>query len=109
MFRKLQLAKWLMTLLSLYSFSTGLTYAKNISNEQRNAYKARQEYNQNKSDYESLLIQISEQERYLAKQQQKLDQLNADKVKAKEKLNQSKQRLDTEVKALNRVWESRDQ
>lgn len=83
--------------------------AKDISNEQRNAYKARQEYNQNKYEYESLLVQISEQEKYLAQQQEKLDQLNAEKVSAKEKLDQSKQRLDAEVNALSRAWESRDQ
>lgn len=89
--------------------STVSINARDISNEQRSAYKARQEYNQNKSEYESLLVQISEQERYLAQQQEKLDQLNAEKVRANEKLEQSKQRLDAEVKALNRAWESRDQ
>lgn len=96
----------LFTILLMPTFSIN---AKDISNEQRNAYKARQDYNQNKSEYESLLVQISEQERYLAQQQEKLDQLNAEKVRAKEKLEQSKQRLDAEVNALNRAWESRDQ
>lgn len=109
MYAKLQQGKWLLIFLSLCSFFSTSINARDISNEQRNAYKARQEYNQNKSEYESLLVQISEQERYLAQQQEKLDQLNAEKVNAKEKLDQSKQRLDAEVIALSRAWESRDQ
>ena len=109
MYGKLKQANWILILLSLCLIVSVSSHAKDITNQQRNAYEARQEYNQNKSDYESLLVQISEQERYLAKQQQKLDQLNADKVSAKEKLDQSKQRLDAEVKALNRAWDERDQ
>lgn len=83
-------------------------HAKDITNQQRNAYEARQEYNQNKFDYESLESQISQQEKYLAEQQRKLNKLNADKERVKAKLDQSKQNLDEKVKALNQVWELRD-
>ena len=105
MFKQLNCILTLFILSLLCSVSIN---AKDISNQQRNAYEARQEYNQNKSDYESLLVQISEQEKYLAQQQEKLDQLNAEKVSAKEKMDQSKQRLDSEVEALNNAWELRD-
>ena len=108
MFAKSKQGCWLLISLLLYLIPLTSGYTKDISDEQRNAYKARLEYNQNKSDYESLLSQISSQEKYLVEQQQKLDQLNAEKVKAKAKLEESKQQLDAKVKALNQVWELRD-
>ncbi len=108
MYAKLIFSFRYLIILAFFSVSSYAAYAKDISNEQRNAYKARQAYNQNKSDYESLLTQIEQQERYLAQQQQKLDQLLADKMQAKAKLDESKKHLDAEVKTLNQVWELRD-
>ena len=105
---KLMFVSRMLILLTLCLFSFSSTYAKDISDEQRNAYRARQAYIQNKSDYESLLTQIEKQERYLKEQQQKLDQLLADKVQAKAKLDESKKHLDSKVKALNQVWKLRD-
>ncbi len=108
MYAKLMFVSRVLILLTLCLVTFSSIYAKDISNEQRNAYKARQAYNQNKSNYESLLTQIEQQERYLAEQQQKLDQLLADKMQAKAKLDESKKHLDAEVKTLNQVWELRD-
>lgn len=101
-------ANWMLYIFVLCLVFSVSIHAKDIANLQRNAYQARQEFNQNKSDYESLLSQISQQEKYLAEQQARLNQLNADKARAKEKLDQSKVRLDAVVKALNEAWESRD-
>jgi septal ring factor EnvC (AmiA/AmiB activator) len=83
--------------------------AKDISNEQRNAYEARKAYNKNKSAYENLIKRVSQQEKRVADEQARLNQLKADEVAAKAKLDQSKQDLDEKVRALNEVWELRDQ
>jgi septal ring factor EnvC (AmiA/AmiB activator) len=108
MYASLKQVKRMLILFTLCLAASASTHAKDITNQQRNAYEARQEYHQNKSDYESLESQISQQEKYLADQQRKLDKLNADKERVKAKLDQSKKRLDAEVKALNQLWDQRD-
>ncbi len=83
--------------------------AKDISNEQRNAYEARQEYTKNKSNHENLLTRISLQEERIAKEQERLNQLKTEETMAKTKLEQSKIDLDAKVRALNAVWDLRSQ
>ncbi len=83
--------------------------AKDISNEQRNAYEARKAYNKNKSAHENLITRITQQEKRVTDEQVRLNQLKADEVAAKAKLDQSKMDLDEKVRVLNEVWELRDQ
>jgi peptidoglycan hydrolase CwlO-like protein len=97
----------LLLTLSLCLLAT-FAIAKDITNEQRNAYEARKLYNENKSDYESLINRISELQSDIADDQQKLDQLKADEIKAKMDLERSKTDLETKTKLLNDVWDSRD-
>jgi septal ring factor EnvC (AmiA/AmiB activator) len=82
--------------------------AKDITNEQRNAYEARKLYNENKSDYENLLQRISQQETRIAEAQEKLNQLKAEEVEAKTALEKSKANLEIKTKVLNDVWDSRN-
>ena len=82
--------------------------AKDITNEQRNAYDARTQYNEDKSHYENLLKRISQQETRIAEAQEKLNQLKAEEVEAKTALEKSKANLEIKTKALNDVWDSRN-
>lgn len=101
-------AKFLLAILSLCLISPFAT-AKDITNEQRNAYDARKAYNKHKSAHENLLTRIADQEKRIADEQARLNQLKADEMTAKTKLDQSKTNLDEQVRILNDVWEQRDQ
>ena len=101
-------AKLLMAIISLCLISP-FAAAKDITTEQRNAYDARKAYNNNKSAHENLLTRIADQEKRVSDEQARLNQLKADEVAAKAKLDQSKNNLDEQVRILNDVWELRDQ
>ncbi|MFW5432616.1 MAG: hypothetical protein ACKE5M_05060 [Methylophilaceae bacterium] len=83
--------------------------AKDISNEQRNAYEARQQYNKNESNHRDLLKKISRQEKRVADEQARLNELQGEEVSAANKVNQSKVNLDAKVQKLNEVWDLRNQ
>jgi len=83
--------------------------AQDISNEQRNAYEARAQYNKNKSSYNDIVVRLSQQEQRLAEEQERLNQLKAEESAAKSALEQSKIDLDEKVRILNDVWDSRNQ
>lgn len=93
--------------LAVAGFIPNITLAKDIINEQRQAYQARERYNDNKSDYENLLRQIAKQEKHVNEEQEKLNQLKKDEVAARLKLDQSKADLDAKTQRLNEVWDSR--
>lgn len=82
--------------------------AQDISNEQRNAYEARQHFNKQQSNHQNLLKRVSLQEQRVAEENARLDQLKADELAAKSALDQAKVNLDSKVNALNNVWELRD-
>lgn len=84
------------------------TVAQDISNEQRNAYEARQAYNKKMSAHKNLLTRVSQQEKRINDEQTRLDQLKADEQKAMSELGQAKTNLDSKVNALNAIWELRD-
>lgn len=86
-----------------------LAAAKDIQNEQRNAYEARVLYNKNQSSHEGLLTRISQQEQRVADAQARLDQLITEETTSKENLAQSKTDLDAKVRSLNDVWDLRNQ
>lgn len=82
--------------------------AKNISQEQNDAYQARETYHQNKSKLQSLTGSIAQQEVRVANEQAKLDALKAEQTAAQHALTQSKADLDAKVERLNAVWDERD-
>lgn len=94
--------------LSLCLLSTYAS-AKDIQNEQRNAYEARKTYNNNQSKHQNLLNRIKQQEKRVAGEQERLDKLIAEEATAKAELDQSKADLDTKVRILNDAWNLRDQ
>lgn len=106
MFNKLLMIK-LLVALAATSIAPAIAEAKDITNEQRQAYEARKRYIDNKSDYEKLLRNISKQEEHVAEEQEKLEQLKKDEVAAKAKLEQSKADLEVKNQQLNDVWDSR--
>jgi septal ring factor EnvC (AmiA/AmiB activator) len=83
--------------------------AKDIKNEQRNAYKARKLYNKNRTNHQNLLTRISRQEKRVADEQEKLDKLTAEEATARAKLEKSKVDLDAKVRTLNEAWDLRNQ
>jgi peptidoglycan hydrolase CwlO-like protein len=83
--------------------------ARDIKNEQREAYEARKQYNSKKSNHENLLSRISKQEEHVKKQQEKLNQLRTEEVSARKDVEQSKANLEAKTKALNDVWDLRYQ
>lgn len=85
-----------------------IAFAQDISNEQRNAYEARQIFNESKSAHESALNRLSNQEKRVAKEQSRLQQAIQEEQAAKSALAQSKANLDSKVDALNQVWDLRD-
>lgn len=89
--------------------TTSLATAKDIQNEQRNAYEARVQYNKNKSSHQNLLTRISQQEQRAADAQARLDQLITEEATSKAALAQSKTDLAEKVRLLNEVWGLRDQ
>ncbi len=100
-----------MTLLfSVFLCLTAITAtAKDISNEQRNAYEARETFHKKKSAHDNLLKRIVQQEKRLEEEQARLNQLRTDEQSAKTELDQAKTNLDEKVDALNAVWGSRNQ
>lgn len=86
-----------------------LAAAKDIQNEQRNAYEARELYNKNQSSHEGLLTRISQQEQRVADAQAQLDKLITEEATSKAALAQSKTDLEAKVRSLNDVWDSRSQ
>lgn len=98
-----------LSLAALFSLSTCPVNAKDITNEQRNAYEARNLYNKNKSNHENLLTRISQQEKRIAEEQTKLNKLKAEEATAKTELDQSKADLEAKTKALDEVWDLRNQ
>lgn len=85
-----------------------MAFTQDISNEQRNAYEARQMFNKSKSAYESASNRLSNQEKRVAEEQSRLDQARQEEQAAKTALEQSKANLDNKVDALNQVWDLRD-
>lgn len=108
MIRKLLLIKLLIAI-GITSILPNLAMAKDITNEQRQAYQARERYQDNKSNHEKLLQRISRQESRITKEQEKLDQMKKDEVAAITELEQSKADLDAKTQTLNDVWDSRHQ
>lgn len=106
MIKRILMIKLLVTL-TVASVVPSIAVAKDITNEQRQAYQARERYNDNKSDYENLLRRIAKQEKHLIEEQEKLNQLKKDEVAAKLELEQSKADLDAKTQRLNEVWDSR--
>jgi len=82
--------------------------AKDISNEQRNAYEARETYNKKKSAHADLVKRISQQEKRLVEEQARLDKLKAEEQSAKAAVDQAKTDLENKVDALNAVWHLRN-
>ncbi len=93
------------TLLSSFS---SIALARDISNEQRNAYEARQAYNKQKSAHEALNQRVAVQEKHVAQAQEKLNQLRQEAQQAKAAEEQAKVNLENSVNALNAVWDLRD-
>lgn len=85
-----------------------VTLAKDISNEQNNAYQARKLYNKNKSSHQDLLTRIQQQEKRVAEEQARLNDLKAKEVNAQTAVDQSKIDLDAKTQKLNEVWELRN-
>jgi len=95
-------------ILALLSAFSSVSLARDISNEQRNAYQARQEYNKQKSAHESLNKRVAEQEKYTEQAQAKLNQLRQEAQQAKAAAELAKANLENKVNALNAVWDLRD-
>lgn len=85
-----------------------ITVAQDITNEQRNAYEARQTYNKKMSVHQNLLTRVSQQQKRVNDEQTRLSQLKADEQSAMSELELAKANLDSKVNALNTVWELRD-
>jgi len=66
------------------------TFAQDISNEQRNAYEARQAYNKKMSAHQNHLTQLSKQEKQVKEEQKRLGKLRADEQKLMSELDQAK-------------------
>lgn len=96
---------FIVILLSAFSLTA---LARDISNEQRNAYEARKEFNKKKSNHQNLLSRVSQQEKKVAEEQERLQTLRAEEATAKQALDQAKTNLDDKVEALNAVWDQRD-
>ncbi len=92
-----------------FSLAALTATAKDISNEQRNAYEARETFHQKKSAHDNLLQRITQQEKRLEEEQARLNQLRSDEQSAKVELDQAKANLDEKVDALNAVWGTRNQ
>ncbi len=92
----------------LCSLST-VTLARDISNEQRNAYEARQVFNKKKSNHQNLLTRISQQEKRVSEEQERLSKLRDQEAAAKNELEQARINLDNKTNALNAVWDQRNQ
>lgn len=90
------------------AFCSTTTLAQDISNEQRNAYEARQTLNEKKSAHESLVTRTAQQEKRVQIEQDRLAKLRTDQQAAKVELDQAEVDLDAKVNALNNVWDLRD-
>jgi hypothetical protein len=84
------------------------SYARDISNEQRNASKAREVYNQEKWNYETLSAQIKAQEKRIAEEQERLEELKLKQSKAKSNADASKSDLDAKSQILDQAWSERN-
>jgi len=101
----------LLIALSLVSTAlvTTTAHAQDISAQQRAAYEARKAYNRSQSEYHDLQTRIKDQERHIINAQEELDELKSREAAAQAKAEQAKMKLDEKQKALNDVWELRDQ
>ncbi len=89
-------------------FTVPIAIAKDISNAQRDAYEARETFNDNKSNYKNISTRLTQQQKRVAEEQKKLEQLISEQATAKSKLDESKVDLDRKVKILNEAWGSRN-
>lgn len=99
--------KTILIVVSFYMLPS-LAMAKDISNEQRNAYEARQEFNKKQSRHQNLLTRILQQEKRLQEEEARLDKLKSEEQVAKTELDQATVNLESKVNALNNVWELRN-
>ncbi len=83
-------------------------YARDISSEQNRAREARKTYQQKRSNYDNLSMQLKRQEQVVADEQTRLDSLKANHSTAKSELGNAKVDLDTKVQQLNDVWHERN-
>lgn len=89
------------------SMAPAIAIAKDITNEQRQAYEARERFNDTKSKHEKLLRKISKQEERITKEQEKLSQMINEEAAAKIEVEQSRANLEAKTQQLNDVWDSR--
>lgn len=82
------------------SIAPAIAVAKDIKNEQRQAYEARERYNDTKSKHEKLMKKIS-------KKQEELTELINEEAAAKLEVEKSKANLEAKTQQLNDVWDSR--
>lgn len=82
--------------------------ARDISNEQRAASEARDRYNQTLADEASLTKQIADQEKRVATEQARLQDLQAKQVENKAAVENAKKDLDAKSEVLEKVWEERN-
>lgn len=97
----------LLIALSLSLFANAAA-ARDISNEQREAYEARQAYNKAKTNYADYAYQIEQQEKRVADAQTRLNNLQNEQANAQSDVDAKKADLDAKVQRLNDVWDERN-
>ena len=101
-----QFIPFLLIALSVAISSTAL--ARDIGLEQRAASAARDEYNQANSDAADNVQKISAQEKRVADEQARLNQLQDNQTAANARLEKAKADLEAKEKALEQVWGERN-
>lgn len=83
-------------------------YARNISNEQAEAASARDAVGDTMSRLSELQQRIKSQESLVAQEQEKLRQLQADKLQLEKDLESKKATFEQKSKALDDAWKQRN-
>ncbi len=82
--------------------------ARDISNEQRAASQARDRYNNAVANDKNLALQIAEQEKRVANEQARLNELRNKQTESKALLESTQLELDEKVKTLENAWGERN-
>lgn len=84
------------------------SFARDISKEQRAASDARERYNAAVSDDATLSKQVADQEKRVATEQARLQELQEKQAQQKSTVENAKADLDAKVQILESVWEERN-